>query len=472
MYNIFRYFLSISFYITFSLSSYSQKAWVSSNGSYFTEKDLPTVKPSNGAVIIDESQTFQILDGFGGSFNELGYIALQNTPLAEQNKVMEALFGENGLRFNYCRMPIGANDFAREWYSYNQVPDDFDMEHFNISRDTLFQVPYIKKALALKPNLRIWASPWSPPIWMKHNRHYGGRATNMNWGELYGNNMDEIYENNRFVMTSDYLKAYALYFSRFISAYKELGIDINAVQPQNEVFANQLFPSCVWSPENLANFTSEYLMPQLKTDHPEVEVWLGTLNYNNVEYVAKFLETAPNVKGIGVQWDGISMLDSLQLLYPDYKYMQTESECNNGLNEWFTAEHTFDLLYRSFMGGASTYIYWNMILNDLGLSTWMWRQNSLVSVNRFSGKVTYNPEYYVMKHFSGFLELKAKRISISKLPESIKGLAFLNPNGEKVAILHNTSDEDRTLELRVTKQKAFKLEIKAHTMVTFVCYQS
>jgi len=466
--NIKKSYLLTSLILLFYFLTNAQQAWLSTDGSYFQEVELEEVKKSESSITINLDKTFQTVKGFGGSFNELGYIALQNTTEEKKDEVMNALFGEEGLRFNNCRMPIGANDFSKEWYSFSNVMGDFEMKHFDISRDTLYQVPYIRSAMRVNPNLRIWASPWSPPIWMKRNRHYGGQATNMYWGKLYGNNMEEIYANNRFVMEPEYLNAYALYFSKFLSAYKEMGIAIDAVHPQNEVVANQLFPSCVWSPEDLATFTGDYLTPQLQKDHPEVNVWFGTMNGDSIEYMNRFIEKYPDVYGIGVQWNGIDMLDSLSTTYPNYEYMQTESECNNGLNEWFTAEHTFKLLYNSFKGGVSHYMYWNMILDDLGLSNWMWRQNSLISVDRFSGEVTYNPEYYVMRHFSSFVDEGAKRVSLENVPDELRALAFKNPTGSLIVIAQNPTDEVISTKIKSSKKRTSSLKIAAHSMVTIV----
>jgi len=461
-----RVFAVVLVIIVSTLVVNAQQTWVSKDGEYFKKTTLEKVRPAKEPLSINQAKSYQRVHGLGGSFNELGHVALQYAGATEQQQVIDSLFGEEGLRFGYCRIPVGANDFSTNWYSHNATMGDFDMEKFDISRDTVHLIPYVKKALEVNPEVEIWASPWSPPMWLKRNKHYGGQAQNMHWGELYGNNMEEIYENNRFVMEPQYLEAYALYFSKFVSAYKELGLPLKAIHPQNEVGANQLFPSCVWSAEDLAVFTGDYLVPKLAQDHPDIDVWLGTVNIDSVQYVQKFVEKFDNVKGVGVQWDGIRMLGELQKKYPQYQYIQTESECNNGLNEWFTAEHTFDLLYRSFTGGVSYYVYWNMILDDLGLSTWMWRQNSLVTVNRYTGEVTYNPEYYVMKHFSHFIDVGAVMIGLENVPDGIRALAFKNPSDAIVVVLQNPKDERVELQIADSKRKSYALVLEGHSMAT------
>ncbi len=132
----------------------------------------------NPDILIDNQKVEQVITGFGGCFNELGWEALQALPKPEQDNILSALFDTvSGCRFTLCRMPIGANDYALDWYSYDETPGDYDMKDFSISRDEKRLIPYIKRARAINPNLQIWASPWCPPSWMKTNNHYACAAS-------------------------------------------------------------------------------------------------------------------------------------------------------------------------------------------------------------------------------------------------------------------------------------------------------
>ncbi|BDD01997.1 glycoside hydrolase family 30 protein [Persicobacter psychrovividus] len=445
----------------------AQERIISTENQQWQVQPAEKVKFPKGVTVekvkVNINQPLQEIHGFGGSFNALGYKALTILPEEEQQKVMADLFSDEGTAFNLCRMPLGANDFSERWYSFDEVNQDFDLKHFNIEEDKKNLIPYIKFAKKYAPELQVWASPWSPPMWMKHNRHYGGRATNMQWGPLYGDNMEEIFANNRFIMEDRYLTTYANYFSKFISSYQQEGIEIYSVQPQNEVQANQFFPSCVWTPQDLHRFTEEYLIPTLSEDHPEVSVLYGTLNMDSVEYVDVLMKNS-KAQGIGVQWDGIESIEYIKNNYPNIEIMQTESECNNGLNNWFTAEHTFDLLYTSFKQGANSYMYWNMILDDLGLSTWMWRQNSMISIDRYTQAVTYNPEYYVMKHFSNLIQKGAHMLSVDS-NKDLKVLAFQNTDGSIAIIGGNTTDEDQYFKLDMDG-KTEKVILPSHSILS------
>ena len=121
----------------------------------------------NWDVEVDLDKPLQTIDGFGVCLSELGWDSLSALNEADREAILEELFAPGvGANFNSCRMPIGANDFSRDWYSYDEVPDDFALEHFSISRDLELLVPFIKSALRYQPNLKLWASPWSPPTWM------------------------------------------------------------------------------------------------------------------------------------------------------------------------------------------------------------------------------------------------------------------------------------------------------------------
>ncbi len=187
----------------------------------------------NGTVSFgNEGQTVR---GFGGCFNELGKIALEKLSSEEKREAMSALFSEEGCNFEFCRMPIGASDYSEIWYSCNETEGDLEMKNFSIERDRKYLLPYIKEAMEYKPEMKLFASPWSPPTWMKTHK---------------------VNNFGRLIQTDENLKAYALYFKKFVEAYKEEGITIEQIHIQNEPCSSQKFPSCRWSGEEFRNFIS------------------------------------------------------------------------------------------------------------------------------------------------------------------------------------------------------------------------
>jgi len=193
----------------------------------------------------------------------------------------------------------------------------------------------------------------------------------------------------------------------------------------------------------------------MRNHEVDVELWLG-LNgdpINGGDLVNDRLATVledPKASGfisaIGVQYDSRNQMACARELYPDKKLIQTETECNRGENTWADAQRLYDQMKRYFDNGANAYFLWNMVLDDTGMSTWNWRQNAPITVNRRTGKVAYNGEYFVMRHFSQFVKPGAKRV----LATGIWGdkIAFVNPNGSTVLVMGNSAD--RTYDVNIT----------------------
>jgi len=425
--------------------------------------DLIELEDSTSDIIIKSSNLQQIVDGFGGCFNEMGWEALNLLQQNEKNQIVKDLFDSiSGCKFNICRMPIGANDYAVDWYSHNETADDFEMTHFSIERDKKRLIPYIKEALAYNPNLKIWASPWCPPAWMKTNNHYACNPDKVN--DL-ANDKAGIEMKDQFIMDEKHLNAYALYFSKFLDAYKSEGIDIYAVHVQNEPNSCQNFPSCIWTPASLAKFIGTYLGPHLEKSNPSTEIWLGTIERPQIERIDTVLQNPlaqKYIKGIGFQWAGKGAIPIVNKKYPNFKLMQSETECGNGSNDWAAAEHTFELMKHYFENGANSYMYWNMVLNETGKSQWGWKQNSMISVNSANKSVKYNPEFYLMKHFSTFIKPGARKIAIEKGSDNC--LAFKNI--DSIIIVYYNAGDAKEINFNVDDQ-LFKVKIDEKSFNTF-----
>lgn len=408
---------------------------------------------------------FQTVDGFGGCFNELGWIALSKLEEKEREKVIYELFNtKTGCKFNFCRLPIGANDYAAEWYSHNENDGDYLMEKFSIERDYQYLIPYIKESLKHRSDMKLFASPWSPPTWMKFPKAY-------NYGRLR--------------MEKEVLDAYALYFMKFIESYKEEGIDINQIHIQNEPLADQKFPSCVWSGEQFRVFIKDHLGPLFEKEQVPAEIWFGTLNgpeefsfmptgkfefpadYDSyVDTVLFDKDARKYIKGIGYQWAGKAHIQRTHESFPELKLMQTENECGTGTNTWDHARYVFNLIRHYFSNGVNAYVYWNMILEPKGTSTWGWNQNSLITVNPDTKEVIYNPEFYVIKHFSHFITPGAVRLE-TKGHWTGASLAFENPDGSIVIVASNGLSRARNFTLKV-KDEELSVELKPNSFNTFI----
>jgi glucosylceramidase len=440
-------------------------------------------------VEIFTDSILQTIDGFGACFNELGWISLSLLNESQREEIFKELFTAKGANFTVCRMPVGANDFSRDWYSYNEVDGDFEMKNFSIANDRQTLIPFIHQAQKYNPDLILWASPWSPPTWMKDNKHYACAPLSNFFDQRYVTDIKpEQYRRegyNMFIMQREYLQSYALYFQKFIEAYSAENINISMVMPQNEFNSCQPFPSCTWQASALAEFTGKYLIPAMK--NLGVEVMFGTMERPNPALVDTALMY--NIRGVGFQWAGRDALPSIHARYPNLKMYQTEQECGDGQNDWEGCAYSWDLMKYYFENGTNVYDYWNISLLKGGMSRWGWTQNSLVTVNENDKTFRYTYEYYLLKHFSHYILPKAKMLKTkgeficctnedtasqqSKCKHSDckrtfnNTLAFKNENGKVVILLRNDTDNDITKTVKIG-EKAFEINIKSQSINTIL----
>ncbi|QDU70556.1 glycoside hydrolase family 30 protein [Mucisphaera calidilacus] len=404
------------------------KPWQDHSGS------LANAADSDSNLQLTDTRDQTIL-GFGGCFNELGWEALSWLDPDQRDQIIRDLFDpEDGCRFSFCRVPIGASDYAVSWYSHNETEGDLDMNAFNIDRDHQYLIPYIKAAIAQQPDLRLFASPWSPPTWMKQPKAY-------NYGTLVWNEQN--------------LKAYALYLLKFVQAYQQLGLDVRQVHVQNEPNSDQKFPSCLWKPEQFAEFIGDYLGPLFERENNPCEIWAGTIERPGYDtWPNRILSDAKAqryVAGLGFQWAGKGAVQTTHLAWPDVPIIQTENECGDGQNTWDYARYVFSLIHHYMINGTCAYTYWNMVLPAGGRSTWGWLQNSMITVDPETRAVTYQPEFYVMKHLTRFIDNGATRRGLAG-PLAGNALAFENPGGSTTLLIANPSDNPRTLAVDINGQ--------------------
>lgn len=428
-----------------------------------------TMGVGDSTLVIDPLAFQQTIEGFGACFNELGWTSLSVLSQSDRDSIFRELYAPGvGANFTMNRMPLGSNDFSLDYYSYDDMDGDFDLAHFSIEHDEATLLPFIRAAKAQNPDLRIWASPWCPPAWMKTNKHYACVSTEMLRGRFDAENglsIDkQIHEGeDGFTQDPKYLETYARYFGKFIDAYKEKGVDVYMVMPQNEPNSAQWYPACTWTPQGLNSFM-KYLGPEM--EKRGVKMFLGTMERADAsmwDVILSDAETAPYIKGMGFQWAGKDAIPSLHQKYSDLPVYQSEQECGNGRNDLAGAFHSWDLMKYYLNNGTNAYFYWNISLLEGGVSHWGWRQNSLVTVNEAEKTFSFTPEYYVMKHVSHYVLPGAK---VLKLGGDCKNaLAFLNTNGSLVVVLGNQTDHPYTLNLQFGEH-TYEIHLAAQSLST------
>ena len=431
------------------ISSTKGKPWVDMTRDATANENQVSTSP---VIKLDPHTTFQVIDGFGGCFNELGWQAiLAMSDVNKRETVLKELFDPQRANFTLGRVPIGANDFSLKWYSLNETAGDFNMKHFSIERDRQELIPFVKAAMRYQSKLGIWGVPWCPPSWMTTTEHY---------------------KHGHIKTDAKTLSAYALYFAKYVKEYRAEGLNLYAIMPQNEAcYDDNIYPQCQWTGEELNIFLRDYLLPGLKKQNVKIEVWHGTITGGKepMSFITPVLNdpiTNPQITGIGLQYIGPKITLASHEKYPDKKIAQTETECYNGKNTWDEGLTTFRKIIENTKNYVGSYFFWNMVLNESALSSWNWAQNSLITIDRKKDSIIFNPEFYAMKHFSSMVLPGAKHIALNGSPFQ-NTVAFSNPSGEKVVAFLNENDQTILVEIE-NKGKRFKLEVPAKSMNTIV----
>lgn len=388
--------------------------------------------PTSLTLRVATATRFQTIAGTGAAFSEVGWRALQSLPEAKRSAVLSRLFSldNGGAGFSFCRLPVGANDFALDAYSLNDTTGDYAMTKFSIARDETGLIAFIKAARAVNPALRLQASPWTPPGWLKTNGALTG-------GGAHLRAVPQVYQ------------AYALYLRKFLEAYEAQGLRVDRLLIQNEPDLAGDYPTCLISAEEFVNFTVNYLAPELRRAGLEDRLWAGTFRTAGEIYSHLCMADAAfrqAVRGVGFQYAHPERIAELSRLYPGTAVMHTESVCHDGKNLPVQGVKLVEDLLGYVGAGCDVFSYWNMVLDEERKSSWGWGQNSLVVVNRPTGGVIYNPDFEVMRLASRAMRPGAVRVAASG--GALAPLAFAQPDGSVTLLAWNPGPErEATVEL-------------------------
>jgi glucosylceramidase len=417
--------------------------------NWFLHSDQPLQDNTQVNIEIRTAQRFQTWQGFAGAVSELGAQAVAALPAAERDRFfVEAFSKEQGIGLDWIRLPVGASDFALNAYSYSMTPDDFEMQAFSLARDQKLIIPFIQAAKAVNPRLRIHASPWSPPGWMK----VSGR-------------MDGV-ENSEIRNEPAVLQAYARYLRRFVEAYAEQGLPIDRLMVQNEIDSPAPFPGCRWDVELFVRFHTDYLRGEFARHGVNTEVWAGTFRTMSGLQAHQAFESEAFrrcVKGAAFQYSFPRLLQDFQLAFPGTRVMHTETVCHNGDNSWTQAASQFDDVVAYLNGNAEVFSYWNLVLNQEAKSAWGWGQNAMFTADVSTGRLRANPDAEVFRLFSRNIQVGARRVqAFSYLADT---LCFENPDGTRALFLRNL-EAARTANL-VMDGQARTLQLPERSLCVF-----
>lgn len=422
--------------------------WLTSGNEVFLMKRQSSVDFSRElgdfTIVLDTAVTHQEMDGFGAALTGSSAYLIKQMHSADRDKLLKDLFDpEQGIGLNYLRITIGSSDFSIGTYSYCDNPD---INSFGIpQRDRDDLLPVLRMILAINPSIKILASPWSAPAWMKQNNSMYG-------GSLKGT---PLYND------------FAEYFVRYIKAFESEGISVDAITIQNEpMHETGGYPTMkmLWEEQN--TIIRDYLGPKFVEHNIKTKIIIWDHNFDMAYYPINILNdplTRQYVAGTG--WHGYggdaSAIDAVQALHPDKDVYFTE-QSGGGWNTDTRMGNMFwymkNFLMASVNRGSKNFIMWNLALNPQNgpTTTTGGCQNcrGVVTVKP-DGTYTRNEEYYLLGHFSKFVRLGAKRIknSATNLPDGMTLSSFLNTDGSKVVVVINRSGARKQYNIRCGARK-------------------
>ncbi|MCC6412670.1 MAG: glucosylceramidase [Saprospiraceae bacterium] len=384
-------------------------------------------------LLVDTSQTFQSIDGFGFTLTGGSATLIHQMGATERNALLNELFGRNGIGISYVRVSIGASDLSAEVFSYNDLPagqTDTNLLQFNLSKDTVDLIPVLKEILSIHPNIKIMGSPWSAPLWMKTNGNSVG-------GEL----------------KPEFYSVYAQYFVKYIEAMKAQGITIDAVTPQNEPQHGGNNPSMVMSAVQQADFIKNHLGPAFQSAGLNTKIIVWDHNCDNPDFPITIL----NDPAAKVFVDGsafhlyngdISALSTVHDAHPDKNLYFTE--------QWTGSTGTFDgdlqwhvknVIIGSMRNWSRVALEWNLA-NDptFGPHTPGGCTQCKGALTLDGNSVTRNVSYYTVAHASKFVPAGSVRLG-STIKTALPNVAFRTPDDKKVLIVLNDSNQSQSFNI-------------------------
>ncbi len=402
-------------------------------------------------ILVDPTQRFQPMLGFGSAYTDASCFLLNSMdPSARQNFLAET-FSPQQMNLSVGRTTIGASDYSRDVYNYDDTPDDVGMKHFSIAHDEAYILPMLREMRRVNPDLFLLSTPWSPPGWMK------------TYGSMLGG-----------WMTNKYLAPYALYFSRFLDAYRAAGVPINAVTSQNELETDQggSMPATYWSPELESDFIRDHLGPLLKQQKERVEIWLLDHNYDlwkRVRWQMRDPELRKYVNGVA--WHGYlgtpDMMSRLHESEPQLPFYWTE-----GGPDYTDPNYAYNwtkwggIFTEAIANWCRCIMTWNLMLDPQGKpNIGPFSCAGLVTLKP-DGSLTYSGQYWALRHFSQHVRRAAVRVASHSDATELSHVAFENKDGSRVLIVTNIGAE-RDIWLVYAEQETM-LHLDKNSIATIV----
>ena len=394
------------------------------------------------SVMVDDAHRYQRIEGFGGAFTEASASTFFKMNSDAQSMILKAYFDpEEGLGYSLCRTHINSCDFALGNYAYDEVAGDTALEHFSIERDRRTLIPFIRAAFQVAGGpIKMFASPWSPPSWMKTNgeMNHGGK------------------------LRPEYRDAWARYYAKYVKVYAEEGIPMWGLSVQNEPEAKQTWDSCIYTGAEERDFVRDYLGPTLhKEGLGDLRLLIWDHNRDRMYERAKVVfddpEAAKYVWGTAFHWYMGDFFDNVQRVHdawPDKALLFSEG-CQEGgvhMGEWQVGERYGRSMINDLNRWTCAWVDWNMVLDEQGGPNHVGNYCSApvicdTRVCDASG-VTLMPSYYYIGHFAKFIKPGAERVACASTMDQLEVTAFRNTDGKIAVVVMNRSEEEIQFALK------------------------
>lgn len=419
---------------------------------------------SSGSVNlkVDNTQSYQTIDGFGAAFSDTSAYLLQNKlDATTRDRVMHDLFARgSGIGLSLMRVPMGSSDYTATpptspgTYSYddNNGQPDPTLANFSTSHDDAYIIPIIKQAQTLNPSMKLFANNWSPPAWMKTSNTMLGQGNGTLKSDMYG--------------------PLANYYVKFLQEYKAKGVNVWGVTPQNEpTISPPTYSAMLWPAADEARFIADNLAPALQqAGLADTKIIGADADHVNVNYANTLMGNQAARDAIhGTAWhcyrNDLRNMTTIHNSYPDKKLYESECSTGPGIAPMNAAQLTLESTYN----WANGVLLWNLALDTNGgpkMGVGCDNCTGLVTIDQTTGKATYTNNYYQLGQFSKFVAPGATRIGYSD-GGNVWAQAYKNPDGGEVLVAHNNNSSSTAFTVTWNNAGSFQYTLPAGATVTF-----
>lgn len=421
-----------------------------------------TTANGNSSITVDSTQKFQTIDGFGYTLTGGSASLISGLPAAAKSTLLQELFGNGDeaapIGVSYLRISVGASDLSSTTYSYNDIAPgqtDLTLSNFSLDGDRAFGtglIPLLKEILAINPKIKILATPWSAPVWMKDNGNFKGGS-----------------------LKPEYYSVYANYFVKYIQQMKAEGITIDAVTPQNEPMHDGNNPSMKMTSAQQGDFIKNHLGPAFRTAGLTTKIIIWDHNCDMPQYPLDILNDAaarPFVDGSAFHLyaGNISALSGVHSAYPDKNIYFTEQyTASNGDFGGDLKWHLRNVIIGSMRNWSRNALEWNLA-NDptYGPHTVGGCTTCKGALTINGGSYTRNVAYYIIAHASKFVPAGSVRVASDEISAAnIYTAAFVTPANKKVLIVLNDGNANATFNIKF-KDKTALTTMPANSVGTYI----